>query len=174
MSGAADRGGRHGAQALCRGCGLCCDGSLFWGVALEAGEAVPGGGDAVGFLPQPCRFHGAGGCAIYAARPGQCRAFTCGVLRAVLEGERGLAWAEAQVTGMRHLLAGLDAVLPGEGALYARAAAWLEDAASRPEDARIRARLAVYEEMIGDFRPLTGTGPEAGADLVPAPMAVPG
>lgn len=143
------------AEGLCLSCGLCCDGSLFWAVELEAGEAVPGGADAKGRLPQPCSFHDGGACAIYAARPGQCRAFTCRVLQTVLEGGRDRAWAQARIEAMRHLLAGLDAVLPGEGALYGRAAAYLEDAATLPADTRIRARIAVYEEMIGDFRPLS-------------------
>ena len=154
-------GGPSGDPAgrLCQTCGLCCDGSLFWAVELGEGEAVPGGGDGAGRLPQPCSFHGQGGCGIYAARPGQCRAFVCGVLQAVLDGARDRAWADARIEAMRHLLAGLDDALPGEGALYGRAAAYLEDRASLPDDARIRARIAVYEEMIGDFRPLAG--PEA-------------
>ena len=147
--------GGDGAEALCLSCGLCCDGSLFWAVELDAGEAVPGGADTAGRLPQPCSFHGAGGCGIYAARPGLCRAFFCGVLQAVMDGTRDRAWGEARIEAMRHLLAGLDAVLPGEGALYGRAAAYLEDAATLPDDARVRARIAVYEEMIGDFRPLS-------------------
>ena len=100
-------------------------------------------------------------CRIYAARPGQCRAFFCGVLEAVLDGTRNRAWGEARIEAMRHLLAGLDAVLPGEGALYGRAAAYLEDAGSLPDDARIRARIAVFEEMIGDFRPLSAEPPTA-------------
>ena len=152
IPGAGPAGGDP-AEALCLSCGLCCDGSLFWAVELDAGESVPTGAIAGGRLPQPCAFHD-GACGIYAARPGQCRAFFCGVLQAVLDGTRDHAWAEARITAMRHLLAGLEAVLPGEGALYGRAATYLEDAESLPDDARIRARIAVYEEMIGDFRPL--------------------
>ena len=151
--------GGDGAEALCLSCGLCCDGSLFWAVELEHGEVVPGGIDGTGRLPQPCGFHGAGGCGIYAARPGQCRAFFCGVLEAVLDGTRDRAWGEARIEAMRHLLAGLDAVLPGKGGLYGRAAAYLEDAGSLPDDARIRARIAIYKEMIGDFRPLSAEPP---------------
>ncbi len=149
-------GGRSGdpAERLCLSCGLCCDGSLFWAVELEAGETVPDGGENGGRLPQPCSFHDGGRCGIYAARPGQCRAFVCGVLRAVLDGARDAAWAETRIAAMRHLLAGLEDVLPGEGALYGRAAAYLEDADSLPDDPRIRARVAVFKDMIGDFRPL--------------------
>lgn len=148
-------GATTGAEALCLSCGLCCDGSLFWAVELEPADTVPDGIEAGGRLPQPCAFHTAGVCGIYATRPSQCRAFVCGVLQAVLDGTRDRAWAEIRIEAMRHLLAGLDDALPGEGALYSRAAAYLEDADALPIDDRIRARIAVYREMIGDFRPLS-------------------
>jgi len=143
------------AEALCLSCGLCCDGSLFWAVALEAGDELPGPRAAGGELPQPCAFHGAGGCTIYVARPRQCRGFTCHVLEAVQSGRHDVEWARTRIEAMRHLLAGLDDALPGEGALYRRAAAYLEEPKTLPDDARIRARIAVYREMIGDFRALT-------------------
>ena len=143
------------AEALCLSCGLCCDGSLFWAVELEAADVVPDDAEPGGHLPQPCAHHTCGTCGIYATRPGQCRAFVCNVLQAVLDGTRGRAWAEARIEAMRHLLAGLDDALPGAGALYGRAAAYLEDADTLPDDDRIRARIAVYREMIGDFRPLS-------------------
>lgn len=152
------------ASALCLSCGLCCDGSLFWAVELEPDDRVPGGAAPGARLAQPCAFHSDGVCGVYATRPAQCRAFVCNVLRAVQEGAREPAWGRARIAEMRHLLAGLDDALPGEGALYGRAAAYLEDADSLPDDARIRARIAVYREMIGDFRPLSDppepTGPK--------------
>ncbi len=144
---------RADAEVLCRACGLCCDGSLFWAVELGPGEAPPGAEG--GRLPQPCHHHRRGECAIYGARPAQCRGFTCRVLDAVTRGERDLDWAKARIDAMRHLLAGLDDALPGDGALYVRAARYLESPASLPDDARIRARVEVYREMIGDFRALT-------------------
>jgi Fe-S-cluster containining protein len=77
-------------SALCRSCGLCCDGSLFGRGDLEAGEvegarkrrlrAVPGGKS----FEQPCSAFAAiaGGpgvraCAIYEERPLSCRRFEC-------------------------------------------------------------------------------------------------
>ncbi len=150
-----DQRAEAASEALCLSCGLCCDGSLFWAVELEVADSHPTGTGGDGRLPQPCQFHQAGACGIYADRPGQCRAFVCRVLQAVLDGARDRAWAEARIEAMRHLLAGLDNALPGEGGLYGRAAAFLEDAGSVPDDARIRARIAVYAEMIGDFRPLS-------------------
>lgn len=142
------------SEALCLSCGLCCDGSLFWAVELDANEPAPPAA-ANHQLPQPCAHHCGGACAIYPSRPGQCRAFVCNVLQAVLDGTRAPAWAEARIEAMRHLLAGLDDALPGEGALYARAAAYLEDEDALPDDDRIRARVSVYRDMIGDFRPLS-------------------
>lgn len=153
MSGAGT--GPQPGAALCRACGLCCDGSLFRAVELGADDSLPGAATLQDQLPQPCAFHSAGACNIYASRPGQCRAFVCRVLAAVQAGERDIGWARARIEAMRHLLAGLGDVLPGEGGLYARAAAYLEDAATLPDDARIRARIAVYREMIDDFRPLS-------------------
>ena len=145
---------RAAAQALCLGCGLCCDGSLFWAVEVDGADALPEGGAPDGQLAQPCRFHAGGACSIYATRPHQCRAFACDVLRAVRDGRRAPDWGRARIAAMRHLLAGLDDALQGQGALYGRAMAYLEDADTLPDDARIRARIAVYRDMIGDFRPL--------------------
>ena len=155
MSAGSASGAGPVAETLCLSCGLCCDGSLFWAVELGSVDAVPDGLEAGGRLPQPCAFHTAGACGIYATRPGQCRAFVCGVLQTVQDGARDRAWGLARIEAMRHLLAGLDDALPGQGALYGRAVAYLEDAEAEPIDDRIRARIAVYREMIGDFRPLS-------------------
>jgi Fe-S-cluster containining protein len=82
----------HGALAdelgaLCRSCGLCCDGSLFGRVTLEPEEfhgarkkhlRVLQRGHA---FEQPCSAlstlddHCA--CSVYSDRPRSCRAFTC-------------------------------------------------------------------------------------------------
>lgn len=69
--------------ALCRACGMCCDGSLFGRVPLAPAEVevarrhrlrVVASGAA---MDQPCAAHGAGGCAVYAERPRACQAFAC-------------------------------------------------------------------------------------------------
>src|SRR4051794_40492279 len=74
-------------EALCRSCGLCCDGSLFGRVTLEA-EEVRGAralhlhvlerGNA---FEQPCSalstLDDRCACSIYEGRPRACRAFTC-------------------------------------------------------------------------------------------------
>jgi Fe-S-cluster containining protein len=74
-------------EALCRSCGLCCDGSLFGGVILEADELRGARKNHLYVLPrgnafeQPCsalstRSDGCE-CSIYSDRPRACRAFTC-------------------------------------------------------------------------------------------------
>lgn len=107
------------AGALCRACGLCCDGTLFGLVRLQPGEAVAlvqlGGGS----LPQPCPALKGVLCSIYEARPSACRAFDCLLLAAWREGEVTLAEAEAtiaQARGRRGDDAWLDRTFRGRGA----------------------------------------------------------
>ncbi len=81
-------------EQLCLACGLCCDGTLFDNVQLGAGDdaqklkalglpvAVTRGRTAVTFFRQPCVALCADRkCRVYADRPGQCRAFECGVFK---------------------------------------------------------------------------------------------
>ncbi|MBC7365363.1 MAG: YkgJ family cysteine cluster protein [Undibacterium sp.] len=81
-------------EQLCLACGLCCDGTLFDNVQLGAGDdaqklkalglpvAVTRGRTAITFFRQPCVALCADRkCRVYADRPGQCRAFECGVFK---------------------------------------------------------------------------------------------
>ena len=149
------------AQSLCLSCGLCCDGSLFWGVSLEEGEVSPSPTDEAGVLRQPCAcFDGA--CTIYSARPTECRAFTCHVLDAVTEGSRDRDWALAQIAGMRRILGALDAVLPGdERSLFRRTAEFLAREDADPDGPEGRERqeeiflwASRYETALRAFRDL--------------------
>lgn len=72
--------------ALCRACGLCCDGSLFGRVTLDPSEVETARKNRLRVLPsgasfeQPCSALGAApdfACAAYAERPRRCREFTC-------------------------------------------------------------------------------------------------
>lgn len=148
-------------EDLCLSCGLCCDGSLFWAVPLEPGEALPVPLDADGRLRQPCAcFDGA--CTIYADRPAGCRDFTCHVLEATASGQRGRDWALARIADMRRTLATLNAALPGhEPSLYRRVAAFLErhrsdldDPAFRDQHAAALDAIGAYEAALADFRTL--------------------
>jgi hypothetical protein len=84
------RGPGHDEGALCRQCGLCCDGTLFGRGRLEPEErdsarkrglAVLDSSQGLAF-EQPCaaladRGRGERACAVYTDRPGTCRRFVC-------------------------------------------------------------------------------------------------
>lgn len=102
---------------LCSGCGLCCDGSLYDYVtvapdelerACAAGLPVVELGDEHAVV-EPCPAHRGTGCSIYADRPAQCRAYRCGLLRALDEGATSLADARSVVGEVRELAAAIRA-----------------------------------------------------------------
>ena len=82
------------AEQLCLSCGLCCDGTLFDGVKLEAGDnarklktlglpiSISRSQTPVARFPQPCAaLCKDRTCRLYADRPAQCRIFECGVFK---------------------------------------------------------------------------------------------
>lgn len=86
-------------EALCRQCGLCCDGTLFECVPLEAGDdpaalrtagltVVTGPSESV--LQQPCAAHQGTACGVYAERPLGCRRFACRLIDRVSAGEESV------------------------------------------------------------------------------------
>lgn len=110
MQGNASHGpSQQGARAedqLCQACGLCCDGTLFDLVKLEAGDdrsklkalglpvKVSRGALPVARFPQPCAaLCKDRTCRVYADRPWQCRTFECGVLRDAKAGRISIAAA---------------------------------------------------------------------------------
>lgn len=122
--------------ALCLGCGLCCDGSLFTSVPLAAGEAEavrrrglpvwerPDGSPA---LRQPCAALAGRRCEVYADRPAACRRYTCMLFAALAEGEVSLAEALGTVEEAHALLAaGRGGLSPETGEAQRRAAAFVE------------------------------------------------
>lgn len=113
MSGAPE----HELHALCQGCGMCCDGSLFGRVGLERGE-VPAARrhglrvvERGGSFLQPCPAFSPGGCGIYAERPHACRAFRCALLEEHRREGGPLEARLAVVARMRDLLSRVDAGL---------------------------------------------------------------
>lgn len=81
-------------EQLCGACGLCCDGTLFDLVKLEAGDDAPKlkalglpvtvsrGKAPVARFPQPCAaLCKDRTCRLYSDRPWQCRVFECGVFK---------------------------------------------------------------------------------------------
>jgi len=84
-------------QALCRSCGLCCDGTIFACVPLAAEEkdftgnpVVPGAAEGQYQFKQPCGHYQDGVCRIYdVGRPKSCVGFKCKLLhRAVFRSTR--------------------------------------------------------------------------------------
>lgn len=77
------------AQALCRSCGLCCDGTLFSSVSVRDLDVVsPLVAAGIKIVAQnaernfrlPCAAHDGQSCKVYADRPSICREFRCKLL----------------------------------------------------------------------------------------------
>lgn len=82
--------GDTAASRLCKGCGLCCDGSLFPRVHLQPSDSaqeLKGQGMLVhhkkkyDFFEQPCSCFKQKSCSIYEQRPSRCRLFECQQLK---------------------------------------------------------------------------------------------
>ena len=109
-----ERGSVNPAEQLCVACGLCCDGTLFDLVKLEASDdasklkslglpvVVSRGKAPVIRFPQPCAALCADRtCRLYADRPWQCRVFECGVFKDAKAGRITFAAALRLVTQAR-------------------------------------------------------------------------
>ena len=84
------------AERLCAACGMCCNGVLFHGMAVQPEDslrALAAKGlrakrrDGELQFQQPCPAHDGNCCRIYAERPQRCRAFACRQLEGVFNGE---------------------------------------------------------------------------------------
>lgn len=103
--------------ALCRACGMCCDGSLFGRVGLQPGEVPIARRHGLrvlergGAFEQPCpAFDGSGaGCTIYAERPQACRVFRCKLFERHRTEGGALEERIAAVARVRELVALLEA-----------------------------------------------------------------
>ena len=76
--------------SLCVGCGMCCDGTMYATVDLEASDQLPAieasglkltTKDGFTFFRLPCTAFGEGCCTIYENRPSVCRWYRCLLLR---------------------------------------------------------------------------------------------
>lgn len=101
-------------EQLCVACGLCCDGTLFDLVKLEATDdarklkalglpiTVSRGKTPIARFPQPCAALCADRkCRLYADRPWQCRVFECGVFKDAKAGRITVAVALRQIKQAR-------------------------------------------------------------------------
>jgi Fe-S-cluster containining protein len=78
------------SQSLCLRCGLCCDGTLFWGLPLKPDDDVTPlkrvnidivSDNDLTVLKLPCAAHKNCTCTVYANRPQACRTFKCKLLK---------------------------------------------------------------------------------------------
>lgn len=101
-------------EQLCLACGLCCDGTLFDGVQLEAGDdadklktlglpvKASRGKSPVTRFPQPCSaLCRDRTCRLYVDRPKQCRTFECKVFKDARAGRMEFPAAMQLVTKTR-------------------------------------------------------------------------
>ena len=109
-----DSAGVESGEQLCLACGLCCDGTLFDLVKLEASDDVAKvkalglpvkisrGKVPIARFPQPCAALCADRtCRLYADRPWQCRVFECRVFKDAKAGRIPYASALRVVTQAR-------------------------------------------------------------------------
>lgn len=146
-------------SALCRRCGLCCDGSLFSLVPLADDEpaaarrrglpiALRDG--AAPALRQPCPALVARACTVYDERPAACRRYRCLLYAALADHEVSPAEAAATVDDAH---AAIAAALAGRPSLpAARAAARAGDLSPETEAALARAE-ALLARRFGRPRP---------------------
>jgi Fe-S-cluster containining protein len=104
----------NSAEQLCLACGLCCDGTLFDLVKLEAGDDagklkalglpvyLSRGKAPIARFPQPCAALCENRtCRLYAERPWQCRTFECKTFKDAKAGRVTFAAALAIVKQAR-------------------------------------------------------------------------
>jgi Fe-S-cluster containining protein len=161
---------------------MCCDGTIFHYVRLQAGDSAKALA-ALGLklkrkrkidhILQPCPAHRDGQCSIYSDRPERCRLFECKQLQGVLAGEIPEAEASAKIraalerVGRLLALFGLAGETNSKGPLavrYEKILAMALDPAAGEEAAALRARLIQemqeFEALVeNDFRPARATAP---------------
>jgi len=155
--------GREIEDALCAGCGLCCDGTLHPKADLEPGEArllgsagleVIDGGRA---FQMPCPHSKDGCCSVFSNRPAAvCSNYECKLLRNAKTGKLTVETAREKVQTAMALRAKVaehnrDAVLAEHrGPLWKRLQAALPslDPASRGTMAQAILDIAVFDEFL--------------------------
>lgn len=110
----------HEANVLCTECGICCDGTLYGGVALGIAANAVGDAeitrlqrrglrvvvteDGTPEMLQPCAALRGCLCAVYEERPAACAAYACQLRDDVERGDRPLEAARSTVREARLLV----------------------------------------------------------------------
>ncbi|HZI04822.1 MAG TPA: YkgJ family cysteine cluster protein [Archangium sp.] len=128
---------------LCQRCGLCCDGTLFSHVPLQAGEVEPARrngldvgviADGTPVLRQGCTALCERRCTVYTERPEACRRYSCRLFTQVAAGTVSPEDALTVVAEAHALLSQLERGLP-------------PDTEARPSPILERARFAGLSEL---------------------------
>jgi Fe-S-cluster containining protein len=94
-----------GDTAPCIGCGMCCNGTLYWLAKVTPGEEeiIQAHGlelteaKEITYFKLPCHHEQCGSCTIYETRFDICRSFRCRLLRGYQAGEIDLGEARSRV-----------------------------------------------------------------------------
>ena len=132
-----------GLSALCVECGLCCDGSLFRFLPVEANEVEPLRALALPVVTQsgrlamelPCSKLEQRCCTVYEQRPSSCRAYVCHLGHRLELGEVGFEVALETVREAQRRIEVLRAAWPGVEPVVQRATSAAAHDASFPEPA---------------------------------------
>jgi len=146
---------------ICQSCGLCCDGTLFVSVPLEAGEVDWARGrqlpmfekEGVSFFRQRCACFAADGlCSAYDSRPAACRRFRCHLLRRLEAGEVTENRARAAVEQAKQLRDRTTEELPGDESLLKRVDAFVKSLgdSKAPPDGALLAFRREKRQLISD------------------------
>ncbi len=107
-------------MSLCEDCGLCCDGTLFASVRVEADAAARLRSHHLPLvrtaqaetLVQPCPALDGVLCSVYAQRPTRCRSYVCELLRDVDSGRVSATYARTIIDRTRELHRTVRSLLP--------------------------------------------------------------
>jgi hypothetical protein len=150
------------ANALCRSCGLCCNGGLFAWVKLRPAELNPieelgvkvfrSDPNQRGFS-QPCPLW-KGECTIYnsAQYPHACRAYNCKLLKEVIAEKISLPHALIVVKQAKGMIHEVESLLPAStnADFRERLVEQMEGGNTDPEfQIKANTLLKFYEEMFG-------------------------
>lgn len=112
------------ASRLCAGCGMCCNGALFYMVPLLPADSVKAM-SALGlrvkkkrgkpYFAQPCPMHQDNSCSAYMERPTRCRLFKCRTLLRLASREIRIEEAEERIESATNLVSRLNHLLEGLG-----------------------------------------------------------
>lgn len=162
------------AARLCSACGMCCNGVLFHGIAVQPADSIRAlaarglkakrRDGELQFL-QPCPAHEGNCCRIYADRPQRCRAFACRQLEGVFHGKILESEAMEKIQEARRIASRVQGLLEILGddrttrPLATRCAGVFTppldpspDAEARRKELRL-AMTALEELLARDFRP---------------------